>query len=479
MPGISEVADVVTTTSIAVVSLSAAGVVVAGLGHAYRSRRRERIVLMDIGELGVPGGEGTPSLSPWLRQRVRDEVQQLRHNARHLSQAVVAGDARALPGELTAARVEAVIASAAQDTLTTLAQGLNAVLPDRTLATWLPRPRGFVVRSMPMARGADAHPRLGLSVELAIVDGPPIAATTFWEPQPGTPDAVHERMMQLIEPAARWIGVRLVAARTEVRAGSDLAAGLHRLLAGGLCRTAMDDFEEYATTFAEDASGDLRSAGDALPGYYRPWEMLAGIQERLGRTYTKKQRHDDAETAYRRGQQAWQQAEKLASARTRPADSGWAGDNPPGDAGRAGDNPPADAGRAGDNPPAESLERLRVRRLKCQVLANRTEERPLVVQELGEHPVRTDGMSMGTLYDAACLYATLAGEFTDDAKDALGRAVLLELGQDVRGNALRDPELLALGGLATFLNRLVAERGPASEPIQGDEAAKLIAAAKE
>jgi hypothetical protein len=305
---------------------------------------------------------------------------------------------------------------------------------------------------MPMARGADAAPRLGLSVELAMLDGPPIATTTFWEPEAGSADAVHERLLDLIEPAARWIAVRLIAVRTEVRTGTakmpaELAMAFHRLLVGGLCRIAMDDFEEHATTFAEDAGAELRSAADVLRGYYRPWEMLAGIQEELGRNYTKKQRHDDAETAFRRAQQAWLRAEKLLSGRARP--------------------------------PADALERLRVRRLKCQVLANRTQGRPLVVQELGERPLSLDGMQMRTLYNVGCLYATLAGEFTEEAKEAVGRAVLAEPAQEVRTYALRDPELLAVPGLASFLNRLVALRGPADEPIRGDDAAKLIARAEE
>ena len=464
MAAISDFADAVTKTSIGVLSLSAAVVVVAGLLNANRLRRREQIVLTDIGELSVPGGEGAASLSPWLRQRVRNELLQQRHNARHLSETVLAGDSASgasvvgLPVELNVARAEAAIVGAAQDTLATLAPGLKAVAPDHAegvlgaVSALLPRPKGFLVRTMPMARGTDANPRLGLSVELAMLDGPPIATTTFWEPQAGAPDEVHERLLVLIEPAARWIAVRLIAVRTQVRTGSaklpaELSQAFHRLLVGGLCRTAMDDFEDHATTFAEDAGMELRSAADVLRGYYRPWEMLAGIQEELGRNYTKKQRRDDAETAFRRAQQAWVRAESLLAGRTRP--------------------------------PADALERLRVRRLKCQVLANRTEGRPLVVQELGERPLALDNMQMRTLYNAGCLYATLAGEFTEEAKEAVGRAVLAEPTQEVRARALRDPELLAIPGLASFLNRLVALRGPAAEPIRGDDAAKLVGRAKE
>lgn len=469
MTTISDFADAVTKISIAVLVLSAAVVVVVAIVNAHRARRREQIVLADIGELVMPGGEAhsaAPSLSPWLRQRVRNELMQQRHNARHLSEAVLAGDsatgtsALALPVELNVARGEAAIFGAAQDTLATLTQGLTAMAPDRAegflgaMSALLPRPHGYLVRTMPIARGAEPNPRIGLSVELAELDGPPIAARTFWEPEAGPPEALQERLLDLVEPTARWIAVRLIAVRTEVRSGSgaaklpaETATAFHRLLVGGLCRTAMDDFDSHAATFAEDAGAELRSAADAMRGYYRPWEMLAGIHEELGRNYTRRERRDDAETAFRRAQQAWQRAEKLL------------------------------AGRA--HPPADTLERLRVRRLKCQVLANRTEGRPLVVQELSDRPLTLESMQMRTLYNTACLYATLAGEFMDEAKDAVGRTVLAEPEQDVRTYALRDPELLAIPGLATFLNRLVSLRGQTAEPIRGDEAAALITKAKE
>lgn len=469
MASFSDFADAVTKTSIGVLALSAAVVIVVAIVNATRSRRREQIVLTDIGELVLPGGEAhsaAPSLSPWLRQRVRNELLQQRHNAKHLSEAVLAGDSAtgtstlALPVELDVARAEAAILGAAQDTLATLAQGLQAAAPDNAdgligaVSALLPRPHGFLVRTMPMTRGADKSPRLGLSVEVAQLDGPPIATRTFWEPEAGPPDAVQERLLELIEPAARWIAVRLIAARTEVRSGggatrmpADTATAFHRLLVGGLCRSAMDDFEHHANTFAEDAGEELRSAAEVLPGYYRPWEMLAGIQEELGRNYIRHERRDDAEAAFRRAQQAWRRAEKQLGGRSRP--------------------------------PADALERLRVRRMKCQVLANRTEGRPLVVQELADKPLTLETMQMRTLYNTACLYATLAGEFMDDARDAVGRTVLAEPTQDVRAYALRDPELLAIPGLATFLNQLVALRGQSTEAIRGDQATVLIAKAKE
>src|SRR5262245_692014 len=209
MAWISDLADAVTKLSIGVLALAAAVVVVVGIVNANRARRREQIVLADIGELVLPAGDphsAAPSLSPWLRQRVRNELLQQRHNARHLSESVLAGDsatgasALALPVELSVARGEAAIVGAAQDTLATLSQGLQAVTPERAegflgaVSALLPRPKGYLVRTMPMARGADKNPRIGLSVELAALDGPPIATRTFWEPEAGRADTVQERL---------------------------------------------------------------------------------------------------------------------------------------------------------------------------------------------------------------------------------------------------------------------------------------------
>jgi hypothetical protein len=369
------------------------------------------------------------------------------------------------------ARTEAAISGAAQDTLATLAQGLKAVAPEKAegflgvLSTVLPRPRGYLVRAVPMARGDEKNPRLGMSVELALLDGPPIATRTFWEPVPPgaeapSPHEMQERLLSLIDPAARWIAVRLIAARTEVRARkpapgdlsryrmpAETAAGFHHLLVGGLCRNAMDDFEDHAATFAEDADAELRSAGEVLPRYHRPWEMLAGVYEELGRNYTKNQRTDLASAGFKRAHQAWGQAEQLLTAR--------------------------------NSPPSDGLARLRVRRLKCRVLANRAEGRPAVIHELSEQPLDLDAMQMRTLYNTACLYAILAGEFVEEAKDAMGRAMLVEPSLDIRSFALHDPELLAIPGLATFLNQLAVLRPTPPEPVRGEDALKLIAKAKE
>jgi hypothetical protein len=477
MTGISGFADTVIRLSVGVLALAAAVVVVVGIVNVVRARRREQIVVADIADLVLSGPDrhaAAPSLSPWLRQRVRGELLQQRGNARHLTEKVLGEDLAtglsplALPVELSPARTEAAISGAAQDTLATLAQGLQAVAPQRTegflgaLSTLLPRARGYLVRAVPMARGDETNPRLGISVELALLDGPPIATRTFWEPAPtaATPQEMQERLLSLIDPAARWIAIRLIAARTEVRTRkptpgdpnryrmpAETAAGFHHLLVGGLCRTAMDDFEDHAATFAEDADAELRSASDVLPRYHRPWEMLADVYEELGRNYTKNQRTDLASAAFKRAYQAWGLAERMLMAR--------------------------------NNPPPDELAGLRVRRLKSRVLANRAEGRPAVIQELADQLLDLDAMEMRTLYNTGCLYATLDGEFVEEAKAAVGRAMLIEPDQDVRSLALHDPELLAISGLATFLNRLATLRPSPPERVRGEEALKLITAANE
>src|SRR5258705_9278071 len=124
MTGISGFADAVTRLSIGALALAAAVVVVVGIVNAVRARRREQIVLADIADLVLPGPDrhaAAPSLSPWLRQRVRGELLQQRSNAGHLTEKVLGEDLAtglsplALPAELSPARTEAAISGAAQD----------------------------------------------------------------------------------------------------------------------------------------------------------------------------------------------------------------------------------------------------------------------------------------------------------------------------------------------------------------------------
>lgn len=424
--------------SVTVILLVLAVAAVAALVYAIRARRREHVILAGLGELpGLP----TAGFSQALRQRVRAQLIQVRQNASYYAGS--AEEKQTVWADVVRdPHLVAEISSSAQDVL-------RQMSPPSRLAN-----RGFEVKAVPLIRG-DA--RLGIAVEVAYLHGPPIATETFWEPPSAADGDPAERLFELLKPTARWIALRLIAARSaawadrrfhsRVRqtgvASADMQ-GVHQLLAGGLCRVAMADFEDQALTFAEDADSELRSAAEVLPGSHRPWEMLAGVNEDLGRLFARSERRDEAELAYHRAEQSWRRAEAQAAGRT-----------------------------------SGTAERMRVRRLKCQVLSNRTEERPLVVQELAEKPLALDAMQMRTLYDTARLYATLNGEFTEPAKDAVGRALLAEPNRNVQAMALGDPELLAVTGLASFLNRLVQLRGQATEPILGDEATALISQAKE
>nr|MDT0659634.1 hypothetical protein [Micromonospora sp. DSM 115978] len=463
---VAGLADAVTQVAVGLLTLVAALVAVVGVANAVRSRRHEQVVIADIEPLTVADADQPPvgNLSPWLRQRVRAALFAQRHDARHIVDGVLGRDVALgrVPADLTMSRAEAAISGAAEDALATMAQGLRVIAPQQAegllgaLSAALPRRRGYRVRVSPLTRGAGDQPRLGLALELSHLDGPAIATTTFWEP-PAAADPVPERLVTLIEPAARWIALHLLTLRLVIRpprrrpwrTTEGVRLGLRRLFAGGLGRTAMEDFPQYAVAFGEDAIAELTLAAEGLTGYHRPWEILAGVREELARVLAGEGRPDEARRQFGRAVREWRQAEAALAA------------NP----GRAA------GGDAGDL--ADDRERLRLRRLKCLLLTGAPAARRTVAADLAATGLAPSA-GMRTLYNAACLYATLGGEHLTVAAETIGRAVLAEPHRDVSAVALRDEELRPVPGLAAFLERLVASRPEPPEPLLGPAALDLI-----
>jgi hypothetical protein len=121
----------------------------------------------------------------------------------------------------------------------------------------------------------------------------------------------------------------------------------------------------------------------------------------------------------------------------------------------------------------DERERLRVRRLLCQLRSTESGSRNAVVQDVGRHPVPISG-SLRTLYNAACLYAALGGEYLTIAYEMLGRSVLSRAKTNLHRTALDDDDLNVLPDLAAFLERLVALRPAPPAPIDGEQARALI-----
>ncbi|MDG4831887.1 hypothetical protein O7627_21635 [Solwaraspora sp. WMMD1047] len=524
---VAELADAVTQVAIGVLTLMAALVVLIGVANAVRSRRHEQVVIADIEPLTVAGTDRqapTASLSPWLRQRVRAALFAQRHDARHIVDGVLGRDVALgrVPVDLTMNHAEAAISGAAEDALATMAQGLRVIAPQQAegllgaMSAALPRRRGYRVRVSPLTRGADRRPRLGLALELSHLDGPAIATTTFWEPPAGPPvtppsapptaeqpatrsaepeqvqqgqeeqeEQVQERMVALIEPAARWIALHLLTLRLVIRptrrwpwrTPTTVRLGLRRLFAGGLGRTAMEDFPPYAIAFGEDAVAELTLAAEGLNGYHRPWEILAGVREQLARVHQREGRPEEARRQFGRAVREWRQAENALAANPGRVVAVPALRNPAARDLTGADHSPAGSDNGVPAELADDRERLRVRRLKCLLLAGGSAAAKTVTAELAAAGV-SPAASMRTLYNAACLYATLGGEHLALAEVTIGRAVLADPHRDVTAVALRDEELRPISGLRGYLDRLAALRPEPPRPVGGDEALDLITRAR-
>lgn len=481
---VTDVADAVTKSALGVLTVVAAVAVLVGAANAVLGRRREQIVVADVSgqtNYGVDTGGDAGSLSPWLRQRVQAALSRQSLDARHIVDEVLGRDIalRRVPVRTTLDAWSGSIAAAADDALATLAQGLKAVAPDQAdgllgaLSVVLPRRRGYRVSTVVLTRGESEKPRFGLAIEVATLDGPPLATVTFWEPVPISPDAdsdrepARERLLALVEPAAHWIALRLLMLRLDIAPTGPrrrrpqvvaIRSGMRGLFVGGLCQLAMGAHPQHVIAFGEDAVEELERAEKALPGYHRPWETCAAVREHIGRTLLRRSLVKDARRQFAQAVNEWETAENFIST------------NP----GKPTRLIPGTRGAAnaidGIN---DERERLRVRRLLCQLRSTESGSRNAVVQEVARHPVPNSG-SLRTLYNAACLYAALGGEYLTIAYEMLGRSVLSRAKTNLHRTALDDDDLKVLPDLAAFLERLVALRPAPLAPIDGEAARALI-----
>jgi hypothetical protein len=240
----------------------------------------------------------------------------------------------------------------------------------------------------------------------------------------------------------------------------------------------MEDFPQYAIAFGEDAVAELTLAAEGLTGYHRPWEILAGVREQLARVHQREGRAEEARRQFGRAVREWRQAESALAANPGRVLAVPAVRNPAARDLAGADR--SDSEVSQDGVPAEladDRERLRVRRLKCLLLAGGPTAAKTVGADLAAAGL-SPAASMRTLYNAACLYATLGGEHLALAEETIGRAVLAEPHHDVMAVALRDEELRPITGLRGYLNRLAALRPEPPRPLGGDEALDLITRAR-
>jgi hypothetical protein len=207
----------------------------------------------------------------------------------------------------------------------------------------------------------------------------------------------------------------------------------------------MDAHPQHMWTFGDDAIEELALATAALPKYHRPRNTSAGVRERIGMTHIGRGLVDAGRRELAQAVTEWAAAEKLIE-----------------------DKPGPTAADIEDE-----RDRVRVRRLLCLLRTAEPGARDSVVQEIRHRPPAISG-SFRTLYNAACLYAALGGDYLPMAYEMLGRSVLSEQKADLRRIALADADINFLPGLGAFLDGLVGARRSLPAAVCGDEALGLI-----
>ncbi len=398
-------AGVITGWVVAVLIVAATVVAVLGLARAWLGRRRPQVVIHNV-ELdeGVPA-EAAAGLSRQLREKVRRELRQQSGDATHAQMETVEEDIAA--GLVTVrggtVRMTAVgeLERTTSDSMAALSAGLRAVGPNAAeglavaLDLALPAQRGWSVSAIPTIRGWDAGAQVGLTVEVARFERAPDAVTTFWRSsealQRPVSDAarlaaVNDLLHQLLRPASVWIAIQLVARHLaqgrghrllSVRRNDRELTGLQLQLAGQMSLYATWAQRSAAAGFVDQALTDLARAAELLPQYYRPRLTEAAIYERRGWSYRSSGEHTRAQLAFKDAIDAFDEAEKLLRACGPGADTGQ-----------------RDA----------AIERLAVRRTKCQLLSGDRAHAVTAVPELARYTQLQDARPV-QLYNAACLFA--------------------------------------------------------------------------
>jgi hypothetical protein len=335
--GVRDISANVTSTVIALLSLLAVGVLGYGLVRAIRVNRRTQIVVTDI---VAPSGYAelaeAAMLSSVARQYVQRQIRDQRSQIVRVGKEILFPASRELEPQLDDAAVQHRIQSVASDSTDTLLKALRAMAPDTAdrflglFSVILPPPRGVSVGMAMIRRGTAAARQLGISVDIARLDGRPLASEIFWESPHALPAASAaqpgstERILGLLEPVTRWIAVRLVLdlmVYPRRRVTRQTREGLPQLLAGGLFLQSMRDFPHQALTFGEQARTELEQARPLLPQIPLPVTTLAGVYERIGFARQEIGEHAAASDNFRAAAGLWQDAENITRDGTEAAEA--------------------------------------------------------------------------------------------------------------------------------------------------------------
>lgn len=431
---VASTSDAITKTMLAVLTLIAAAMVALGLARGWRGRRKAQVVIEDV--IPVPGIPSSSTLSPQLRQAVRQAI--LQESRAGLNSVLETLDkdikARLLrtSGSVQVNKIREELRSTTEDSLEMLAAGLRAVAPKEgaglyaALSAALPAQRGWAIRVFPVSRGTESRPALGMAVELGQLGHPADSVATFWsspfQKQLGGSDqasetAVENSLDQLLEPTALWIATRLVSRQLALSGAprrrllfsrgelSQELAGLQTQLAGQLALYAMRKQPDFAREFAQQALADLEKSQELIPDYFRSNLVEGAVRERLGWSYHQKNESGNAAKEFGKGVDSFDEAVKRLQ--------------------EASYTDPGECKTA--------LERLMVRRTMCRLLAGGDAHLAAAKKELVELR-RITAKGGIDLYNGACLFAVaisrldLAADekllFTGHAWLLLGRALV-------------------------------------------------------
>lgn len=487
--GLISADNMITKTAIAVAIATAFLVIACWLPLAWRHRSRAQVVIEDVAAGNGILGLAAAGLSPQLRQ----EVSRLLRHEKEQGNALYSVDNTLTPdiddgllrahGYVQMRTIAAELRSSTEDSLNALMAGIRAVAPSQAegllaaLGAVLPPQRGWMIRPYPVLRGAGGDAEVGLTLELAEFEHAPDAVTSFWtssdalrkaDTEAAQATAMRSLLHQLLEPAALWIVIRLVA-RQLAQSGVPLRwrllfrrkrrqelAGLQMQLAGQMSLYATTEQEVFYQGFADQALADLTEAAERLPAYYRPDHTAAAVHERLGWWYRRSGKRTEAADQFRHAVRRYDAAaERIAAA--------------PGVASK-----PRDA----------ALERVKVRRAKCRLLSDDHRHLKIALRELAELRCVT-GSTAVELYNSACLFAVAMScpdvheevrpTYAPHAWHLLGRALLAGGTAGPWGNVMTDVELDALDEQKRrdFCTQL-EERHPGLAPLDGEAAHTVV-----
>lgn len=310
----SQLNDRLLGSVITAAALAAVAFVVVGLVRAWHSRRRYQLVIPDIDRADL-GLHAAADISSLLRQWVRrvfngpgapDSASLAATVGADIAGGVV--DLHIRVKDIPQLQLE--IMSAPRDEMGILAEGIRAVIPDRSegllsvLLAALPAQRGSIVQPLVQRRKRTGVRQVGLSLDTGPIDRAHQASATFWSPGApsggdGAAPSDRDQLVELLRPTAAWIAIYLVAGSLPLRRarrlsfsrafhGKEVRDEIDALRAILAAQLATYEMFWHATRplialgFADQALDDVNRARRLLPGYFRPHYIAGTIHELTG-----------------------------------------------------------------------------------------------------------------------------------------------------------------------------------------------------